>query len=74
LYGTEDSSGATMYVTTGPDTWSGLESTCMASDGHLTSLDRVNVENELVVRANLTDFWCGGNMCPDSPGTSSTLF
>jgi len=59
-----------MFVTAGPDTWLGLEAACMASDGHLTSLDRVDVEKALVARANLTDFWCGGNMCPNSPGNA----
>ena len=44
---------------------------CIASGGHLVSLDSNLIEDELTQKSTLSDFWCGGNMCTDSPGILS---
>ena len=65
----EGTTGATLYVeTTRPGDWSDLESSCQSSSGHLVSFNDPAVEEAVAESTELDSFWCGGNMCPDSPG------
>jgi hypothetical protein len=51
--------------TSSPDMWSSLESACLASSGHLVSLNSIDLEESLADKTPLDDYWCGGNMCND---------
>ena len=57
-----------------PSDWHSLESLCASSGGHLVSLNHYELEESLASRANLTDYWCGGNMCPDSPAPANSMW
>ena len=51
-----------------PSSWSGLESSCVSSGGHLVSLTSEELEEAIAYTTTLPNYWGGGNMCPDSPG------
>lgn len=57
-----------------PDTWNSLEDYCQSSQGHLVSLTDNELEKELAKRSKLNSFWSGGNICPDSPAPSNSLW
>ncbi len=65
----EDEKGVDVLVETMlPGDWHQLEKSCQSSGGHLVSFGDAELERAIVENAGLTSFWCGGNMCPDSPG------
>jgi hypothetical protein len=67
-------SSSIVYVETSvPNSWHNLERMCDNSGGHLVSLDSNRIENQLTQKSTLSDFWCGGNMCNDSPGNHKEL-
>ena len=53
-----------------PGSWWQLERSCQSSGGFLISLGSSKLENDIMQSTNLPSFWCGGNMCPDSPGNN----
>lgn len=62
-------SPATLYVESEhPGSWADLEASCQASGGFLVSLSDPALERAVAGGTGLGSFWCGGNMCPDSPG------
>ncbi len=71
----ESSEETSLYVETmHPGSWSQLERSCQASGGFLISLASEKVEREIVGKTELPSFWCGGNMCPDSPAPPDSLW
>ena len=55
--------------------WAGSEAQCLGGGGHLVSLGRdLRTEELIQQRLGLSDWWTGGNICPDSPGNLKTLF
>ena len=49
---------------------------CRAGGGELASLGRgpdTAVEAAIMERVGVSDWWSGGNICPDSPGGCSLL-
>ena len=49
--------------------WLGSEAECLGGGGHLVSLGRdLDTEELIQERLGLSDWWTGGNICPDSPG------
>ena len=49
---------------------------CRAGGGELASLGRgpdTAVEAAIMERVGVSDWWSGGNICPDSPGACSLL-
>ena len=63
-----NSSSVLFVETPVPNSWHRLETFCSSSNGHLVSLESKSIENQLTQKSILADFWCGGNMCTDSPG------
>ena len=52
--------------------WPGSEVQCLGGGGHLVSLGRdLGTEELIQERLRLSDWWTGGNICPDSPGKFS---
>ena len=52
--------------------WSGSEAQCLGGGGHLVSLGRdLGTEELIQQRLGLSDWWTGGNICPDSPGNNN---
>ena len=52
--------------------WSGSEAQCLGGGGHLVSLGRdLDTEELIQQRLGLSDWWTGGNICPDSPGNNN---
>ena len=50
-------------------TWSRSQAECEAAGGHLASLGHdVGVEVKIMETVGVSDWWTGGNICPDSPG------
>ena len=50
-------------------TWSRSQEECEAAGGHLASLGHdVGVEVKILETVGVSDWWTGGNICPDSPG------
>ena len=55
--------------------WAGSEAQCLGGGGHLVSLGRdLRTEELIQQRLGLSDWWTGGNICPDSPGKLETVF
>ncbi len=76
LYNEADRDETSIYVqTSAPDSWDNLETTCLASSGHLVSLNNYDLEEILGDATDLDDYWCGGNMCNDyTPPTPDSMW
>eukprot|EP00095_Tigriopus_kingsejongensis_P002761 maker-scaffold1543_size36305-snap-gene-0.6 protein:Tk02761 transcript:maker-scaffold1543_size36305-snap-gene-0.6-mRNA-1 annotation:"predicted protein" len=71
----ESNSSMSLYVETSlPDHWLDLETECIASGGHLVSLDHYYLEEALARRVNLSSYWSGGNICPNSPAPPDSMW
>jgi hypothetical protein len=57
-----------------PQTWQQMEYSCRSSGGHLVSMDSDMLEEKLAYMTNLEDYWCGGNMCKDSPAPAHSMW
>ena len=57
-----------------PRTWHQMDYFCRASNGHLVSLDSQDLEENLSSKTDLEDFWCGGNMCKNSPAPPHSMW
>ena len=51
-----------------------MEYLCKSSNGHLVSLDSKSLEDDLIMETDLEDFWCGGNMCKNSPAPPHSMW
>ena len=57
-----------------PRSWQDMEYLCKSSDGHLVSLDSKALEDEIAAQTSLEDYWCGGNMCKNSPAPPHSMW
>lgn len=57
-----------------PRTWHQMDYFCRSSNGHLVSLDSQELELSLAKSTNLEDYWCGGNMCKNSPAPPHSMW
>ena len=53
--------------------WSSSQAECASAGGHLASLGHMDdqgrdLEHVLTSALGVSDWWSGGNICPDSPG------
>ena len=66
---------STVYAETiNPDSWYNLEESCISSRGHLVSLTDRDLENSLAWFGSMSNYWCGGNICPDTPAPKDSLW
>lgn len=71
----EDAFDAKVFVQSRiPRSWSDMEGHCKSSGGHLVSLDSYDLEQQLARTSTLEDFWCGGNMCKNSPAPAHSMW
>ncbi|XP_059099111.1 uncharacterized protein LOC131893169 isoform X1 [Tigriopus californicus] len=71
----ESNSSMVLYMETSlPDQWGNLESECVSSGGHLVSLDHYYLEEALARNTNLSSYWSGGNICPNSPAPPDSMW
>lgn len=57
-----------------PRTWHQMDYSCRSSNGHLVSLDSQELELSLAKKTDLEDYWCGGNMCKNSPAPPHSMW
>ena len=75
IYVTEAEFSAKVYVQSRiPASWQHMEYQCRSSNGHLVSFDSEDLEENLTYNTNLPDYWCGGNMCKNSPAPAHSMW
>ena len=57
-----------------PRSWHDMEYHCRSSGGHLVSIDTPELEQDLSSSTDHMDYWCGGNMCKNSPAPAHSMW
>ena len=75
IFVTEKEFSAKVYVQSRiPKTWQHMEYHCRSSNGHLVSFDSEDLEDNIAYNTDLQDYWCGGNMCKNSPAPAHSMW
>ncbi len=75
IYAKDNFNSASVYVQTQiPDSWSNLETACQSSGGHLLTVENRALERQIAENAEFKNYWCGGNICPDTPAPAYSMW